>query len=250
MPNANDPADKGTNAADGDSSEQPQPVTEERVAQIVNAAVSSHLKRSLGSAIAAVLSKELEPIKAKLAAPAEEDKAKDEKPKASPEIVALQKQLADMQAAFKAKDEEVASEKKRARDDRAFSDLVAELTGKVRPGAEKKLARLLRAEGALAFDDDGNPVLKVRTALAKGQSEQDHEFPIADGVGHYLKTKDAALFLPPPNQGGAGGDRRVTPAATMAGKLPKYDAPPTSDEEKARRTAELFAAQGVSLGDL
>lgn len=258
MPPAPDPAKTGQQQQQ--NPDEPAALTEDRVTEIVNAsvnaAVTSQLKRSLGKELATAVAAALEPLKTKLEAvpvapaPPPDDKAPD-KSKPDPIVASLQKQLDEMKSALKAKDEEAAAERKAARDEKAFGLLVTELTGKVRPGAERMVATLLKAQGQLVLDDDGNASLKVRTSLAKGSPEQDHEFPIADGVGHYLKTKDAALFLPPPNSGGAGGDRRVpaTPRP-QAGQVPTYATPAVSDEEKARRTVEQLQAQGVSLADL
>lgn len=240
------------NAPQGDDA--PKYVTEETFMAELNRAITARFKE-VEKKVEKVVAAAFEPLKTKLeapspAAPPPDDKTPD-KSKPDPIVASLQKQLDEMKSALKAKDEEAAAERKAARDEKAFGLLVTELTGKVRPGAERMVATLLKAQGQLVIDDEGNTSLKVRTSLAKGSAEQDHEFPIADGVGHYLKTKDAALFLPPPNSGGAGGDRRV-PAAPrpQAGQLPTYTTPAVSDEEKARRTVEQLQAQGVSLADL
>jgi hypothetical protein len=210
--------------------------------------VDSQIKGALGEALGPALAAAIEPLKASFAAakPADESASGVDKSKPSPELVAMQKQLADMQAALRAKDEEAAAERKRAREDKAFADLTAELTGKVRPGTEKMVATLLKANGQLVVGDDGNATVKVKTALFKGQAEEEHEFPIADGVGHYLKSKDAALFLPAPS-GGAGGGRPPPNTTTGAKQAPRYDAPAVSDEEKNRRVAERLAALGVGF---
>ncbi len=253
MPNANE-AQAKTGQEDSSTAEAEDKFGRDEIVALVNQAVTSQLKRSLSKEITAALTGALEPIKAELAkAKPAADPAADEqqKGKPNPELVALQKQLADMQAALRAKDEEAATERKKAREDRAFADLTAELTGKVRPGTERMVATLLKAQGNLVLDEEGAVALKVRTSLAKGTAEADHEFPLADGVGHFLKTKDAALFLPPPNPaGGAGETRRVLPNSANGKQLPKYDAPALSDDEKARRTAEQLQAMGVNLGDL
>lgn len=213
MPPPTTPGDNGQNGADNGDENQPTFVTEDRVAAIVNAAVTSHLKRTLDKSVGDAITKALDPIRQKLETPAPAPQPDDKSPdksKPNPEVAALQKQVSDMQAALKLKDEEAATQRRQAREDKAFTDLVGALTGKVKPGSERTAALVLRAEGRLVVDDDGNASLKVRTSLAKGQPEQDHEFPIADGVGHFLKTKEADLFIPPPNQGGAGGTRRST----------------------------------------
>lgn len=238
-----------------DTEDKDAPAVDERLlaqfSQIANAAVSSHLKRNLGSVVAAMLSKELEPLKAAMAEARKEPEVKPEADakKPDPAMVALQKRLDDLTAAYKAKEEEAAAEKARAREDKAFGELTAELTGKVRPGTERMVAKLLKADGMLSVDEDGRAILKVRTALHKGAAEEDHEFPVADGIGHYLKTKDAALFVPPPNTAAVSGERRV-PVKHPAVQQPRTAPMDASFDDKAQATADLLASMGVSMADI
>lgn len=242
MSNANDvPAQGDTQQTD------PGFVTAEQVAQIVNQAVTSQLGRILPKQLGTAIEAAMKPLHERFAAqpePATPDKT-EQSHRPDPQIVALQKQLADLQAANRASQEEVASERKRAREDGAFSALTRSLSGKVRPGTEDIVATLLRAKGQLVIDDEGRPSLKVHTSLFKGQAEADHEFPIEDGVGHYLKTKDAALFLPPPTGGAGALNQRAPNGPPRQG--PQYDAAPTSPEEKARRVLEEMATLGAFL---
>jgi len=256
MPNANDaPANQGQDGANkgaaGKNTDPDQPtfVTEETVTQIVNSAVTSQLGRALKKELAPAIAAALEPLKADIAKahappPADDGKAKDAS-KVSPEVTALQKELADMKAALKAKDEEAALERQKARDKESFGQLVTELTGKVKPGTERMVATwLAKGEGLGRFivAEDGTTTLKVRTKLSATQPEQDHEFPLATGIGHYLKTQEAAHFLPAPN-GGAGGSggsppKREGGQTLNGGRLPTGATP-----------VDAFEAQHGSIDD-
>lgn len=251
MPNANEPgAQPGQGGADG---AQPEYVTADQIGNIVNAAVSSHLKRSLAKEIAGALEQQLAPIKQRLAEapppPADDAAAGKGGSKApTPEMQAMQKQLADMQAAMKAAQDEAASEKKKAREEKAYSALKSELTGKVRPEALDAAADLIfHARKRIAVDDDGNVLFNVRSSLGKGLPEEDRQFPLADGVREFLKTQEAALFVPSPS-GGNGAQKRPTQQQPRApGAAPRYDTPAKSQDEMARRALEALAAKGLDL---
>lgn len=231
---------------------QPQYVTKDDIAAIVNAAVSSHLKRSLDKSIGSALDAALAPIKSKLDAPppsAEEKTQQKQGP--SPEVAALQKQLADMQAAMAKANADVAAERKRNHETAAYSALKSELGGKVRPEALDAAADLIfHARKHVTVDDDGNATFKVRSSRGKGMPEEDLEYQLADGVREFLKTKDAALFLPSPGGQAANGGRAPQQTRTQQPsqrQSPRYDSPAASEEEKLRRAVELFAAKGLDL---
>lgn len=243
-------ANQGQDASDGETAQQ---ITEEQINAIVNRAVTAQLKRSLSKELGSAIAAALEPIKKDLAAPQPEPKPDTgDKPKTSPEVLALQKQLEDMRSSLRQKDEEATAERKRARDDKAYAEVIAELTGKVRPGTEKMVATLMRAEGRISVSDDGESLLKVRFSPTKGEAEQDQDLRVADAVPHYLKSKDAMVFLPPPS-GGAGGDPNRVPSK---GKQPpgqqptRYTEPAVTTDEMDRRAAAALERLGVSVEDL
>lgn len=248
MSNANDPQAQTGNDTQTDAA-APQYVTEEQLGKIVGNIVNSAVTSQLGRALPKMLESALNPIREQLQArPAEHDPKSDtDKAKQNPEFVALQKRLNTLESALADKEREVAEERKRSREDKAFADLTQSLVGKVRPGSEQTVAKLLRADGQLVIGDDGAPSLKVRTSLFKGGAEDDHVFPLKDGIDHYLKTKDASLFLPPPN-GGAGGTNQQAPNGSPAHRPgPRYDAPPASPEEKLARVNEELSRLGLGL---
>lgn len=244
MSNANDPQAQTGNETQQEGAEAPQYVTSDQIAQIVNSAVTSQLGRALKTQLGGAIEAALQPIKEKLAtAPPKEQESEASNAKTSPEIAALQKKVKELTEGFALKEQEVIAERTQARQDKAFSALVQSLSGQVRPGTENTVATLLQARKQFIVGENGEPLLRVRTALFKGQAEEDHELPLKDGLAHYLKTKDAELFLPPPT-GGAGGQQRASGANPGARQIPTYATPATSNEEKARRTVEMLRALG------
>jgi hypothetical protein len=249
MPNA-DPAQakQGEQGAD-EGADEKVTISSGELSQIVNSAVTAQLKRILAKELAPAVQAAMGPLKQELDAlkPKEGEPQKPEGKK-HPEMLALEQRLEQMQAALQKAEDEKATERKVAREDRAFSGLVSELTGKVRPGTEKMVATLLKADGRLLIDEEsGNPLLRVRASRIKGMAEEDLDLPITDGLAHYLKTKDAQIFLPSPGNGGAGKEGGVSPAARQSagGKAPTFDKPPATDEEAAARTLAQFEAMGI-----
>lgn len=247
MSNANDPQAQTGNETQQEGAEAPQYVTTDQIAQIVNSAVTSQLGRALKTQLGGAIEAALQPIKEKLAtAPPTTAAEKAERDhKQSPEFVALQKQLAELKTAYTATQEEAARERRKAREDSAFSTLMQSLSGKVKPGTEKIVATLLKAEGRLQIGDDGTPSLRVRTSLLKGQAEDDHDFPIADGVGQYLKTSEAALFLPPPTTTPGNATPRQPLGALNTTPI-HNGSQPMSREDLLRKTVEDLSRLGVA----
>ncbi len=244
------------NAGDSDSS-QPQYVTEDRLAAIVNAAVTGHLKRSLGKEIGSALEAYDTKRRAEKAARKAEEDAEVTRgapvaKQPSPEVAALEKRLSDMQAMMRSAQEEAASERQRAREHKAYGDLKSELNGKVRPEALDAVADLLfHARKRVSVDEDGNTLFAIRQAPAKGLPDADVNYPLSDGVREFLKTKEAALFVPSPGQGAAVSKpqpRFAPPPMPVRGQAQSQTVvSPMSDDEKASRAMEFLAAAGLSL---
>lgn len=225
-------------------------ITSAELSSLVNSAVTAQLKRAIAKELAPAVQSAIAPLREQFekaqAKPQEQENGNAQGAK-NPELLALTKQLEEMRAALSTAQEEKIAEQRRAREDRAFSELVTSLTGKVRPGTESMVAKLLKADGKLVVDEEQGPVLRVRASRHKGMPEEDLDFPIADGVSHYLKTKDAQVFLPSPNSGGAGQEGRVAPTSRQSGnRLPGYDKPPANADEAAARTMEQLEAMGIS----
>lgn len=247
MPNANE--------AQAQASQEPEldekiSISSSELSQIVNSAVTAQLKRAFAKELAPAIQSVVGPLKQQLdeIAKPKAEEAQQSQGRKSPEMLALESKLEQMSQALQKAEEEKAIERKTAREDRAFSELVTSLTGKVRPGSEQMVAKLLRADGKLVVDDENGATLSVRFSPHKGIPEQDHALPIADGVEQFLKTKDASIFLPSPSGGGAGSEGRVTQASRSqsGNSAPKFDKPPANSDEALARTLAQFEAMGIS----
>ena len=160
--------------------------------------------------------------------------------KPSPEMVALQKKLADMETALRTQSEAAERATRSAVEKDAYGALYAELNGKVRPEMQKDLADLLfHARRQVYVNDDGQTVFKVKASRGKGLPEEDLEYPLADGVKEFFKSQSAAPYLPPPMSGAGDSGRQPFGTRSNGGNALSND--------PATRTAQQLAALGISL---
>jgi hypothetical protein len=257
--NATGGATQNTTQQGGGTEEKPEFVTKEDMTAIVNAAVTSQLKRSLDKGIAAAL----EPALKHALAPFHEKLEKapeppapggggNEKPKGDdPQVTALKKQLDDVTAGLKAAQDEAALEKRKSMDQTARGQLRSELSGKVRPEAIEDVVDLLFFRKRVAHDDQGNLTFTWRSSLSKGLPEEDHQFPLADGVREFLKSKQAEMYLPPPNTDKNKLAGSKLPNGSTLPPVGRYDKPAVTEDEKLKRAEEItqaLIARGVGSG--
>jgi len=238
MPNENPDLDQNPTADQSDSTD---PV---KLSQLVNQVVSSHIKRSLAKEVTAAVEAAIAPFKEKLTAPppsSDDESGVKKKSKVDPEVAALQAQLTELKDNYaKAQAAQIAAEQKQ-RDVAAMAELRSALAKHVRPEAVDMVTEYLyKAKGVITFDEAGTPLFKSRRAPSPGLAEEDIELPLTDGVQAFLKTREAAAFLPAPPTAGAPPVPQVRRQVT-AGGLPKYDQPAVNDAEKIRRAAEAAA---------
>lgn len=176
----------------------------------LDAAVSAHIKRALGGLpgmIDAAIAPLREQFAARGAAPA---KPEGGTPAAGDGVAG---ELAALKAQLKAQNDQAASERKAAREANAFQSLRTALAGKVRPEAVDAAAKLVfHADKRVQVADDGTITFKHGEA----------DYSLAEGVAAYLKSPDAALFLPAPNGSAQRQGQRVparpAPTAPMSGE--------------------------------
>ena len=231
-------ADNQNGGTSADSDNEPKYLTAEEattlIGNVVNQAITAHSKRNettSAEAIRRLLQEEL----SKVVTPKSDDggeppSAGSKKP--DPESVAMRRKIEEMEAKLKASDERAAAAERKGREERARADLVSQL-GPVREELKPVLSEYLFHR--VAFDEDGTPLLKVG----------EDALPLKDGVASFLKSKEAAVFLPPPGGGGAGssagggaGKKMGTGARKGDDGMPRYDREATTDEEKAQRAYE------------
>lgn len=228
---------------DSSNPDQQQKSVEEQLGNMVNAAVSAHIKRftekQLPAILEASLGKALEPIQAKLAAPQtpSDDEGK-KKVKETPEMLAMAKQIEDMKRALEEKEQRATAAEKKARDERAYTELRASLEGKVRPELLDVVAEnLFHVKKAVDFDEAGTPLFKSTRSPYAGAEPEEVRLPLRAGVEDFLKSEGAKAFLPAPSSGsGAAPLPKRGTAATPTGT--DFSKPATTDAEKARRAAE------------
>lgn len=256
MPNGTTPEPKEGQNAGGQAGDDDNP----DINAIVNSAVTAQLKRALSpkalaAALAPIVSEIVKPLQDELAtlkqapAPAPGPAPAPDKP--NPELTAVKQQLQEMKDQLAKERDRAAAAEAKQRDDSTFAKLKDCLSAaKVRPEMVEVLAKVLfHADKRVEFDEQGNPLLRVRVSPGKGLPEEDQVLTLEEGVKTYVKTKEAEPFMPPP--GGAGGgtnqqQRRAAPSPSR-GQASTQESPPQTDEERAQRALEQMNKLGVSL---
>jgi hypothetical protein len=229
-------------------------LTAEDVARIANQAVTAQLKRELPKAFEGFLPSFTKAIDDKLASFKPTEQPADEKNKgASPELSALQRQIAELTEANRLSNERALSVEKKAREDTAFSELKAALGGHIKPEFIDPIAKsLYYADKRVEFSEDGKPLFRAMVPQYTGGPLQEMLLPLKDGIEAYAKSKEAEAYrpaptaktpnAPPPRIPSSGG----TQMQNNGGKVPTVNEDPTW----ASRMAAELTAQGVPTGSL
>jgi hypothetical protein len=226
---ANAPSDNGK--TENDKTEDNDFVSKSELTTIVNQAVSSQLKRSLGKSIGEAVEAALAPIKEQLQARTEEPKDKQQ----SPEAIELAKLKEQFQKSEKARK----TSEHRAFEERAYNALTSELTasGRVKPEAINVVADLLRARQVLRVGEDGS---------ARYHVSDDEHFDLKEGVtSHFLKSKEASMFLVAP-----GTNPGMRPQPAPFGSSPTKLSAPTQQQPTGtpfQRAQARAAEAGIDL---
>lgn len=241
----------GASNGNGEQAGTPTYVTAEEVGNIVNAAVTNHLKRALPKEFETLRTGFVAELDKKLGelAKAKESAVPEDKGKPSPEVAALQTRLAELERTNKEFADKADKAEKARREEAAFGSLRAALGKSVRPEMLEIATKVVRADGLISFDESGQPLFRVRRSPGAGMPEEDQNLPLADGIAHFLKSKDAAPFLPPPKPapGNGGGAPRPT---FNGGTPPNGDRPPPkTDAERIARAAEQEAEIRARMGN-
>jgi hypothetical protein len=234
----------------GGGSEPPPVFTEDQtkaMGAIVNAAVTSQLKRTLGPALTDAIGglKLSETIAAEVAKLKPETPEPKHSDKPDPKVSALEATVQELKQKLAADAEERKKLVEASRDKDGLAALKSALAPLVRPEALEIAARdLFVAQKRVSFDEQGNPLITVRKAAFAGGTEEDVQMPLSDGVQHWIKTPEGKFFAPAPSGGaqdprGNGAPRRVN---TGLDGMPRYEGPATTDAEKIRRAGEREAA--------
>ncbi len=205
----------GGSGAPGGGADEEKPMTRADITALINTtvtgAITSHTKRLTGD-IKTMLGTEL---KAALAAAKAEDGGGEEpggedKPKGAkvdPAVAKLQRELDTMKASAAESERKTAEAEQRARMTGAENAIRTALAGKVRPEAMALAIDALKSRGAVTFDADGNPLIKIPYAATKGARAELTEFDVETGLAEFLKSPEAAVLVPAPSGGGSGSPR-------------------------------------------
>lgn len=246
-----DETNAGDNAGDK-GNEQSNFVSKDELRTIVSGMLRSSQEK-VSKDLSGALDAKLAEFAAKIAEangnkPKPSDEADGEKPKAkakgdtavdpaeSPAFLKMQKELEKLQQANQQLAEQRARERAKANEDRAYAGLKEHLSGKVRAEAIGVIADAVRGRGLITYDEDGNAQMRV-TVAAKGYEPEDQVLPIAEAIPHYLKSKEAALFLPAP-----------TGQQAPKAKVPGARAPSGQFAGNPKSPSEAF--EGLGFGSL
>lgn len=228
------------------------------VGNLVNAAVSAHLRRFTEKQFPSLLAEAFKPFSEQIAAlkappaPADDDAPRGKTAKVDPTVIALQQQLEEFKRQAAESDNKRAVAEKKSRDDRAFSDLKSQLAKSVRPEMLDMVANhLFQIEKMVEVSDDGTSYFRGTRATMPGFTEEVN-FPLKDGVDNWLKSEAAKPFLPAPGTSNTPNSRRQT---AMPSALPKdFDLANATDAQKVQAASELeqryaaaLRARGVNL---
>lgn len=209
----------------------PASLTPKEIAEMVNAAIASHLKRDLGKLIADAVSPISAAVKALETKQTEPTKI-DDASKPSPEFLALQRQLEELKTANSAAEARAVATERKAREDRAFGELRTQLGKHVKPEHVELLSKALYyGDKRVEFDDEGRVLFRAQVPQYAGGPIQDQLLPLADGVEAFAKSKEAEIYRPAP-----------TPKQPM-GSIPRIGAPPTTNLPGANGNGQIPSVQ-------
>ena len=184
------------------SGDQPKPVTLDDVNRAITARFSAFekkIEKSVSDSLGNVLTTKLDEFKASLTEQQGQQHGNEGgKPADSPELKAMQKQLADMSKQLERANQEKDQERARLRDRDLRAKVTEALTSVGISGLQLKHAVgvIVDSEKRARLDDDGE------RALFRG--DDGDELPLTDGVKAWAKSEDAKIYLPPRGTNGSG----------------------------------------------
>ena len=164
--------------------------SDKKLANLVNSAVSSHIKRALPKYLEEAITPHMSKLQEMMSQSRQPEPSKSATQPAQPSGAdpEVMKQLESLQNQLKKEQETRARERQQARQDKAFADVRSELVGKVRPEAIDHVLKVMAHDRLIDVDSSAMVSVKVGEDL----------LPLKDGVAEYLKRKENAIFLPAP----------------------------------------------------
>lgn len=196
---------------------------EQRIANMVNAAVSGHLKRVLPKTLSDLLETHIAPIREQLTkqggpAPTQGGQGGGAPQGGAP---AGDDRYAALERKFQESEKARLAERAQGYKARAFDGVRGALAGKARPDAIEAALKVLKADERIGVREDGSAFIL----------DGDEEVTIEEGVKRFMKSKEGALFAPAP-----------TPSArrTASQKLNPRGAPTERTETPAERSLRMI----------
>lgn len=235
--------------SENESQESKQGLDEEAIGKIVNAAVTSHLKRMIPNAITESLKtidwggtlgtivdeklKSFQPATSSKDESGSEGAAGKTDPAIEKQLRTLSEKLeASERRAAKAEEERQQIETQRQRD-AAVGAFRSAVQAKVKPELLDVFVDHYTTK-RLSLDEKGNPLFTVRKAPYKGAPEEDTKLTLDEAIPLLLSSKEASPFLPAPGGQQVGGVVRAPHASSSQGS-----------SDPAMRTMEALQKQGI-----
>ncbi len=154
-----------------------------------------------------------------------------------PEMSAIKQQLEQFKATAEASERRASEAEKRRRDEQTLNDVRRYLAnGGVRSEAVGVgTDYLVKATNKIEYDEEGNVLFKFK----KSSKDDEVLMPLEDGITSWLKTTEAALFLPAPATSSAGKQPATKTTRRASDGKPVWDKPAATDAERIARADEM-----------
>lgn len=194
------PPDPNGNSSDNENGDDPKFVTQDQLSQVVNAAVSNHLKRfesklsgTIGSAVA-------EALKAHTPAASGDDPPNDPpadpNAKVDPAMTQMKREMTAMRNKLQKAEDATAAEAKQRKSDALRTTVLKQLGEAGLSGQQLRAAQaVLYQEGRVHVSEDGSHIFRDADGV---------DLPLSEGMKGWIASDDAKLFLPPKDVRGSG----------------------------------------------
>jgi hypothetical protein len=229
-----------------DGGEAPQFLTakdaEALVGKVVNAAITSHLKRldigkSVTEALAAQKARDAEEAAARAELQEPQEQVARSNTKVDPEVLALKRQLEAQKSAIDVERKKREEAEAARKSERVNNELRAALAKHVRPEAVEILTRAFR--GDIQWDETGEPVMPL---------DEGRTITVAGWAENFAKQKDTAIFVPAPTAGGGGSPRSGSSPRPSLESLANKPRSQWNDADRAAYLAERTRANAAVGG--
>ncbi len=254
-----DPAGGG-DPGTGDNTDTPAftEAQQKAMGQLVNQAITSHLKRELPKTFAdglkgvnwkEILSPQLADLLPKTTPEDSEGGKPGKKPNETEQDRRIQQLATELENEKKSRVTAEQARQKAEQDrkiDNGKQKLRSALADKCAAGAlDHAIDRLTVVQSRLSVDENGNALFRVRRPEYPGGSPVDVDLSLEDALPILLAEDDMKIYLAPP-KGDSGGRN---PGPRSNGQIPQYNTPANSDEEKVRRAYEKEQALIARFGN-